>query len=266
MTAVVNGPGSWLRRFATAGEAAPRLVCFPHAGGSASFYRPFAQALSPAIDVLAVQYPGRQDRRAEPCLTAIPVLAGLICDVLAGVLDRPVAFLGHSMGAVVAFEVARLLQPGWPGQPVRLFVAGRRAPTRWRPEDIHTRDDDGVVAAVKALGSAESSLLDDDEIRAMALPAIRADYRAVETYEYRPGEPLSCPITALIGADDPLVSLKEARDWEQQAPPGAFDLRVLPGGHFFLAQHASAIVPALVKACLTSRPGAGLRPQAEVER
>lgn len=126
-------PGNlWIRRYHPAPEAAERLVCFPHAGGSASFYLPVSTALSPAVDVLGVQYPGRQDRRHEPGVTSVADLADSITRALADWGDRPLTFFGHSMGAVVAFEVARRME-GAGGGPVRLFASGggrRPAPAR----------------------------------------------------------------------------------------------------------------------------------------
>src|SRR5947207_7750544 len=108
MTALVSDDGLWIRRFHPAPPGTPRLVCLPHAGGSASFYFPVSRALSPAVDVLAVQYPGRQDRRHERCVDNIPELAAQVLAVLRPWLTGPTALFGHSMGASLAFELARL--------------------------------------------------------------------------------------------------------------------------------------------------------------
>jgi len=214
--------GLWCRRFHPAPDAAHRLVCFPHAGGSASYYLPVSTALAPRVDVVAVQYPGRQDRRNEPLIDDIATLADHVYDVLRGWDDRPLTFFGHSMGALVAFEVARRFEREGSG-PVRLFASGRRAPSRYRDENVHRRDDDGIR---------------------MILPALRGDYRAVETYRSAPGATVACPITALVGDSDPKTSLDEAQDWEKHTSAD-FDLRILPGGHFYLNSRAADVLKVL---------------------
>jgi surfactin synthase thioesterase subunit len=120
-----SGYNRWCRRYRPAAHAAVRLVCFPHAGGSAPFYLPMAAALSPGVDVVAIQYPGRQERRAERPIADLMVLADRICDVLGGQPEMPMTFFGHSMGALVAFEVARRLEADGHG-PSRLFASADR--------------------------------------------------------------------------------------------------------------------------------------------
>ncbi|MET9971548.1 alpha/beta fold hydrolase, partial [Streptomyces sp. NPDC006356] len=159
----------------------------------------------------------------------------------------------HSMGAVVAFEVARRLQAqGRPG-PDALVVSGRRAPTLRRDESVHQRDDAGLVEELRFLGGSQNEALTDPEILRMALPVVRADYRAVETYTYSPGPRLACPITALVGDDDPKVSVTEADAWREQTTAG-FDLHVFSGGHFFLAEHREQVTTRLA-AVLSVQPG-----------
>lgn len=238
----------WLRRYHPAPQAPVRLVYFPHAGGSASSCYQLSAALPPAVELVAVQYPGRQDRFAEPCLDAIGQLADEIpqwLDVLDD--DKPVAFFGHSMGAILAYEVARRLQeddpaPGGAAMPARLIVSGRRAPSVYREGEalVHLMDDEGLIADLRALQGTDASVFDDAEVRQLVLPAVRADYCAVETYKYVSGPPLTCPITAVIGDSDPKVNLAEAEAWRQHTT-GDFTLRVFPGGHFYLGEGALEI-------------------------
>jgi pyochelin biosynthesis protein PchC len=229
----------WIRRFAHSPRSDRRLICFPHAGGSASYYFPLAQALRSRFEVLAVQYPGRQDRRAETCVDTISELAERIAGALEPLTDVPFAFFGHSMGAIVAFEVARRLR--WtPTGPLRLFASGRRAPCRIRDERVHLRDDAGLAAQLRQAGGTDHRLLAEDEIMAAVLPATRADYKAIETYRYQPGPPLDCPITVLVGQSDPLATLDEVSAWASHTAAG-FDLRVFPGGHFYLDAHRGAV-------------------------
>lgn len=229
----------WVRRFHPAPTAAVRLVCFPHAGGSASYFHPVSAALSPAADVLAVQYPGRQDRRLEPMIDDIADLAEVLVDVLDDGDERPRVLFGHSMGASLAFEVGRRLEARGKA-PAGLFVSGRRAPSAIRDERAHLKDDRGLLAEVKQLSGTESKLLDDDEIMQMVLPAIRNDYKAAETYRYQAGPDVSCPIVTLIGDVDPKVTKAEAEQWAGHTS-GSFDLHVYPGAHFFLTEHHVAI-------------------------
>ncbi|MFF6808264.1 alpha/beta fold hydrolase [Streptomyces sp. NPDC012616] len=234
----------WVRRFRPSSEAAERLVCFPHAGGSASFYLPVAAALSPGVDVAAIQYPGRQDRRHEPGPASIAALADEVCAALAEWDDdRPMTFFGHSMGALVAFEVARRMERAGAG-PVRLFASGRRAPSRVRNESVHMRDDDGVIAELRALAGTDAQVLQDEELLRMVLPAIRSDYRAVETYRCEPGAAVRCPVTVLTGDADPRTSLEEARAWGEHTG-AAPDVRVFSGGHFFLSERPAEVLAVL---------------------
>lgn len=210
--------GTWIRRYHPAPDARTRLICFPHAGGSATFFLPVSRAMSTGVDVLAVQYPGRQDRYAEPCVDDLRELADLVVEELHAWLDRPVTLFGHSLGATLAFEVAlRLRERGV--TPLGLFASGRRAPSRHRDERTHLADDDGLVADLKQLSGTDPQILDDDEVLQMILPAIRSDYRAAETYRYVPGPKLDCPVVALVGDGDPRVSIDEARAWGSTPRP-----------------------------------------------
>lgn len=243
MGRVISTRELWLRRFHPAPGASTRLVCLPHGGGSASFYFSMSQALSPHVDVLAVQYPGRQDRRDEPSLTDLHVMADHIADALDGWTDRPLTLFGHSMGSILAFEVARRLQD----QDTRvrmLFLSGARPPHMVRDDGVHRLSNEGLVRHLKELKGTELSLLSDDEILPLILPVIRCDYTAVESYVYRDGPPLTCPILALVGDDDPAVSPDEGLGWAgYTAAPS--DLLVFPGDHFYLIGEQKAVVAAI---------------------
>ncbi|WP_328722917.1 alpha/beta fold hydrolase [Streptomyces sp. NBC_00247] len=248
MTMATSDAQSWIRRFHQTPATTPRLVCLPHAGGSASYYFPFSAALAPAAQVLAVQYPGRQDRRNDPSLSTVPELAEAIFGALTDVPDLgEFALFGHSMGAVLAFEVAALLERRLGIQPVRLFVSGRRAPSRVRHERAHTLNDDGLVAELTTLDGTDSRLLADPEMRELLLPMIRSDYRAIETYRCDPGATVSCPISVLTGDADPRTSIDEALDWRQHTSAD-FTIREFSGGHFFLNDHQAEIVECVTRA------------------
>jgi pyochelin biosynthesis protein PchC len=245
MSAVTRNIALWFRRFDPAADHEVRLVCFPHAGGAATFYASASHELSTTMDVLAVQYPGRQDRRAEPCVDDLHQLAAMIADELRSLCDRPIVLFGHSMGATVAYEVARLLERD--GAPVLgLFASGRRAPSTSRPETVHLRDDQGIIAAIAELDGTHAALLGDEELVRMIMPAIRGDYRAVETYRHRPGPLLRCPIQVLIGADDPMTTMAEAQSWQAHTAADC-QTEVFPGGHFFLSSAAAQVLATVVR-------------------
>jgi surfactin synthase thioesterase subunit len=245
----------WVRRFHSAPRSRTTVVCFPHAGGAANFFHPLSAALRPAIQVAAMQYPGRHDRRRDPFLTSIEGLADGCFGSLRPLLDRPVAFFGHSMGATVAFEVARRMRRELGTAPVALFASGRRAPSRHRAESLHTRSDAALIAELKALSGTNARLLADAELLDLILPVIRADYTAVETYRFESGPVLNCPIIALIGDRDPRVTVDEARDWSQHTT-GPFKLRKFTGGHFYLTDHLRAVVGTITQQLLSPARGA----------
>jgi surfactin synthase thioesterase subunit len=230
----------WLRGFNVPRGGGPRLVCLPHAGASAGYYAPLAAALAPDVSTYAVQYPGRQDRRREPGIESVPALADAIFEVLAEESDQPVALFGHSMGAVLAFEIAVRMEQRLGVAPTVVFASGRRAPSRVRPESVHARDDAGIVAELVALGGTTPQLLQDPDVLEMILPMVRSDYRAIETYRGRPGDTVGCPLVVLSGTDDPYSTVEETAAWQLHSR-GAYSQRTFVGGHFFLTDHWSAI-------------------------
>lgn len=248
--------GTWFRRFHPPARPRARLMCFPHAGASASAYFALSAALAgadPELDVVAVQYPGRQDRRREPFIDDIAAMADRVHRASAGWTDLPLALFGHSMGATVAFEVARRLEEA--GTPVLTgFVSGRRAPSQARPERVHLGDDASVIAEVERLSGADAQVLRDPEMAQLLLPALRADYRAIERYRAPASARLACPISVFTGDADPLTTVDEAAAWRDHTT-GPATLDVFPGGHFFLNAHLDRIA-VLVRDRLTSVIGA----------
>ncbi|MET8582267.1 alpha/beta fold hydrolase [Streptomyces collinus] len=230
---------AWIRRFHPAPEAGVRLVCFPHAGGAATYYHPLSRAMSPDADVLAIQYPGRQDRLGEPCVEDIPTLADRLVEELTPWSDRPLLLFGHSMGAAVAFEVAlRLERHGV--LPLGLFASGLRAPSLRRDRGMHLATDAELVAELQKLNAANAAVLADETLLRMVLPALRSDYRAIERYHNPSAMPLRCPIVALTGDADPVADVADVELWARHTS-ASFRLRVLRGGHFFLDDHAEAV-------------------------
>ncbi|AXK89348.1 thioesterase [Nocardia farcinica] len=240
----------WLRELRT--DPAPRhhLVCFPPGGGSATAYRELARRTGPGIAVLGVQYPGRQDRLGEP---AVPDLHTLADRIAAELLPQPVdrlALFGHSMGATVAYETARRLTEA--GLPLtHLFVSGRPAPTFVEPGRLHQGPDEGLIADLERLATDPSSvavLRTEPGLADLVLPAVRADYQAVETYTPGGTDPLPCPITALVSTADPTMTPEQGDEW-RDFTTGAFRRETFPGGHFYLDEQV-AEVAALISSVL----------------
>jgi len=249
----------WCRRYVPTENPTARLVCLPHAGGSAPFYRPVAAALGRRIDVVAVQYPGRQDRRSETPISEMSVLADRTAEILREDDGLPLTLFGHSLGAVLAFEVARRLDAeGKP--PARIFASGRSGPSTYRDEKIHRLDDAGILAELRSMNGTASVLLDDEELMRAALPSLRADYTAAERYTCDPATTVSSPITVLTGDCDPKTTLDEAREWERHTT-GGFEFEVYPGGHFFLTEQIRPIIELLEQhfAAQTAGTSAGPR-------
>ncbi|EST31221.1 thioesterase II family protein [Streptomyces roseochromogenus] len=241
--------GRWLRTLKPCSRPRLRLVCFPHAGGAASYFVPWAEAVPGDVELLAVCYPGREDRLAEPFAESMEQLAEAIARACAPLADRPLVFFGHSMGASVAYETAARLA-AQDRSPALLCVSARRGPGRSHPaRALAHLDDDRLIAEVRALGGTQAEAFDHPELRPLVLPAIRSDYRLLSTYEPRVMT-LPCPVAAYGGTEDVDVPEEAVRAWQDVTRSG-FTLRVFPGGHFYLADRARDLV-AEVLACETT--------------
>lgn len=218
-----------------------RLYCFPFAGGSASIFRSWSAALPPEIEVWPVQPPGREGRMREPALDSVAALV----DALASELPPdpgnglPFAFFGHSLGSLVAYELARSLRREGRPQPAQLFVSAHLAPHQPpRDEPIHALPGPDFRQALRRLNGTPEAVLEHPELMELMEPLLRADLRANETYVHRDGPPLDLPITAFGGRTDPDVSPSDLEQWSRYTTE-RFRSHVLPGDHFYL-QHESA--------------------------
>ncbi|MFF0445670.1 thioesterase II family protein [Streptomyces sp. NPDC004609] len=236
--------GPWFRRYPGRTGRRPRLrlVCFPHAGGTAQLFHGWTARLPDDVELLAVRYPGRHDRLAEPCAETMDELAGPVTEALVPRLDVPLVLFGHSMGSSVAYEVALRLEKRHRVSPARLLVSGRAAPHRARRTGLHERDDDTLVSGIRRLGDLGSEAFDIPELRELLLPPLRADYRLVESYRPAAPAPVRSPITAYIGTEDTGCVREHVMAWGELTASGDFSLRAFPGDHFYLVPHEAGLL------------------------
>ena len=226
--------GSWFCRYGSTLDARVRLFCFPFAGGGPAVYRTWAELCS-GIDVAAIQLPGREARvREAPFSEWSPLLAALRGEFL-GQVDRPYALFGHSLGAILAFELCHALMREGAALPRCLFVSGRRAPHVGYPYATTERlsDAEFLLALHHRYKAVPSAVLNDPELQRFFLPLLRADIGLVESYRCEHASPLPLPIVAFAGDDDDEARPEQMEAWRRHTS-SEFELHVLPGGHFFI--------------------------------
>jgi len=230
----------WLRRPRPRHDPQARLVCLPHAGGTASAYTSWAARLPGQVELVAVQYPGRQDRLAERCARSVLEIADALVPALRPYAGQPLYLFGHSMGSLVAYEVAVRLEAGPGPGPAGLFVSGQLAPHRSMPPP-DALDDATLEAEARASGWSDPMVFDHPELRELVLPALLADVRAVLSYHRGDSVRLRCPIVAYAGSRDPGDVPAELSAWgELTSGPAAF--RRFDGDHFYLQSQEAELV------------------------
>jgi medium-chain acyl-[acyl-carrier-protein] hydrolase len=229
---------------------ATRLYVFPYAGGGASAARSWQARLGPQIEVRPVSLPGRDALFSKAPLTSHADALVYLHRALVPVLESPFAFYGHSMGAHLAFELARDLRRLGLPQPVHLFVSSAPAPRLGPPGPYAELPDDEFLALLKRLGGTPDEVLEHEEVLELMLPLLRADFALAESYVYGPGTPLSVPISAWGGTDD-AGSEERMAAWGEETTAG-FRLRMLPGGHFFAREHEETLLEGLKEDLLHS--------------
>lgn len=231
--AVHSSLDSWVVRYRPDEHARLRLFCFPYAGGRASVFRSWLDALPPGVEVCGIQLPGREERMAEQVYTRLTPLVERCAEAIYPYLDRPFAFYGHSMGALVSFEIARQLRRVYDRHPVCLYLAAFRAPHLPNPNiKIYHLPMEVFKVVLRADGIPEA-ILQNEELMQVMLPIIRADYEVCDTYEYKEEPPLSCPFFLFGGLEDIRVRKADLEAWPVHSSSPS-RLLMLPGSHLFL--------------------------------
>jgi surfactin synthase thioesterase subunit len=222
-----------------------RLFCFPSAGGGVQSFTRWAASLPRYVELCPFELPGRGKRLREAGPRRMRELISAIAAAISGSLDRPFAIFGHSLGALIGFELTRYLKTNVHKEPSQLFVSGSRAPHLLRTETpSYTLPDEEFQRRIARFNGTPREILEHQELMSLMLPILRADLELFETYTYRDEPRLSCPIRAFAGLQDPMVPLDDARQWNSHTS-GAFSISVLPGDHFFVANSERQLISTL---------------------
>ena len=235
----------WIQRPRPQPGARLRLFCLPHAGGGASSFRGWQEALPPEVEVCPVQLPGRESRMGEPPFDRMEPLIDALSGVVRGWSDLPFAVFGHSNGALIGFELARRLRREGVAGPVHLFASGWRGPDvpSGRPP-VAGLPDAELIDDLRQLGGMPAAVVEHPELMQILLPTIRADAALTESYVFTEEEPLDVAITAYAGEGDDKATPGKMETWGRHTR-GGFVLRVFPGDHFFIHGSRDAVLRAL---------------------
>lgn len=236
----------WITRPRPRPDADIRLLCLPHAGAGAAMFHPLAARLPPAIELLAVALPGRESRLSEPPMTRMQPLIAALADAVAGITARPYAMFGHSMGALLAFELARELRRRDLPLPRTLVVSARRAPTVANSEPaLHPLPDDRFVKElVRRYDAIPAAIMNEPELMALFVPILKADFAVFETHTHSDEPPLACALATYGGHDDPQT--EQMHGWAGLVS-GAHRTRIFDGGHFYYADQRDALARTLAE-------------------
>ncbi len=227
-------------------NSALRLFCLPYAGGDKALYRGWEQEMRGGVEVCPIQLAGRGPRLSEPLMTSAEAIVSSIVPELLPYLDRPFAFFGHSMGALLSFELVRVLRREYNLEPVHLYISAWRSPEVIDLKREYDLPHEEFVAMLRRLNGTPAEILDNPEALSFLLPIVRADFQVCQTYVYRKEPRLNCPITAFGGTNDPGTDLSAIRLWQHQTT-GAFSMNVLPGDHFFIVQCRKQLISLVAK-------------------
>ena len=226
-----------------------RLFCFPYAGGGASIFRQWQENMPEGVEVCPVQLPGRENRIAEPPFTRLSLLVDAMTEALDPYFDLPFAFFGHSIGAKIAFELARELRRKKGVQPVHLFVSGSRPPHIPEPRPLHMLPEHEFIKELRRFSGTPEAVMQSRDLMEMYLPILRADFSIDETYIYYEDDSFECPISAFGGSEDKEANREELEAWRQHTI-GTFTLQMFQGDHFFLKSSQSLLLDSVSEVLL----------------
>ena len=226
-----------------------RLFCFPYAGGGASIFRQWQENIPEGIQICAVQLPGRENRITEPPFTRVSLLVDAMVKNLDSYFDLPFAFFGHSIGAKIAFELARELRRKKGLEPVHLFVSGSRPPHIPEPRPLHLLPEHDFVRELRRFSGTPEAVMQSRDLMEMYLPILRADFSIDETYVYYEDNPLDCPISAFGGSEDKEANRQELDGWRQHTL-SSFTLQMFQGDHFFIKSSQSLLLHSISQVLL----------------
>ncbi|KAB1989008.1 thioesterase II family protein [Streptomyces triticiradicis] len=235
---------NWLRHHPVEGPVVSRLVCLPHAGGTAGSFAGWAGRLPAGVELVAVQYPGRQDRLAEEPIGDMAEMADQLAQALRPLLDLPMTLFGHSMGTGLSYEVAGRLERSDGFVMDHVFVSARPAPHRIDGEHRHRLSDEELVAAMRRLGGPDAAVYDHPSLLPLILPPLRADLALLDRYLPKRLTPLRAPLTAFGGRADDTCPVAELSSWAEATTADA-RVRTFPGGHHYLRECEDEVLGAV---------------------
>ena len=231
----------WIKPFKPVPAARCRLICFPYAGGGALIFRLWHEYLPSYVEVCPVKLPGRDNRIREPLFDDISLLVRTMEKGLTPFLDKPFAFFGHSLGAIIAFELMKRLRKQNMPLPFHLFVSGRRAPQIKPGPSIHHLPEEQFIEKIRNYGGTPEVVFQEQQLMDIFLPILRADFSLNDSHTYRPEKLFNCPITAFYSPNDKIAEKAYVEEWEKQTT-SKFDLHMIEGGHFFINEHKERIL------------------------
>jgi len=220
-----------------------RLFCFPYAGGGGGFYKNWPSHLGDDVSVYPVILPGRERRFSESPYVSLESLIDDFMEVIKPYLDKPFAFFGHSMGALIAFEVTKRIEQHTSYKPNHLFISAKAAPhIETSKQHKHLLSNSSLIEELRKVNGTDAVILENKELMDVMLPVIRADFQLLETYRYNPGYLINTPMTVFGGMNDEEVNHNELVEWVALSRHKHFQLNLFRGDHFFIQENVLDII------------------------